>query len=200
MNPACVRFGALALALLCFPLVAGAQAGDTCEWAYCYSYGYYDSGSATVYGASVVDADGFYVDVDAAVIGPYNGIYDEAEAGDWCTAEADVSAEVSDGLYFIDAWNYVDYDCDGESWSDWISAGAQAYLTGIYPDELDCGDHSKLHYLRWRLRQFPIDHRHPGRSYSSVLRRQLRRQRYVHPGLGGFKRRIGGNRYNRCFE
>ncbi len=139
MNPACVRFGALALALLCFPLVAGAQAGDTCEWAYCYSYGYYDSGSATVYGASVVDADGFYVDVDAAVIGPYNGIYDEAEAGDWCTAEADVSAQVSDGLYFIDALNYVDYDCEGESWSDWISAGAQAYLTGIYPDNWTAG-------------------------------------------------------------
>ncbi len=79
------------------------------------------------------------MDVDAAVIGPYNGIYDEAEAGDWCTAEADVSAQVSDGLYFIDALNYVDYDCDGESWSDWISAGAQAYLTGIYPDNWTAG-------------------------------------------------------------
>jgi hypothetical protein len=127
MNKIVLRLVLVAAALVCSPLIANAEAGNTCEGAYCYSYGYEQGGF--LYGMSAVDTwnNWTYVTAQAYILDESDYCYAwSGWYGGWGSAWASTSAPVPDGWYYVEGWHtfYAPWSYgSGDSWSDWIPIG-----------------------------------------------------------------------------
>ena len=128
MNRIVLQLVLVTAALICSPLIANAQAGNTCQWeAYCYAYGYAQGG--TVYGISAIDTEGnwAYVSAQTDIMDQYNYSYAwSGWYGGWGWAWASISEWVPDGWYYIYGYHTYDapwWEWDADSWTDWIPVG-----------------------------------------------------------------------------